>query len=78
MCNGDRETINHCLVDCSFAKVVWERTGIGTLTAGDVSFSNWSGQMTQRCKEEERRRLAMVCWAIWKERNEVVWQRWGY
>lgn len=61
-CQIERETISHCLVECSFAKACWDRTGIGVTNAG--SFAGWLDDMLDGAGDENRKEIAMTCWAI--------------
>uniref|UniRef100_A0A803PJ10 Reverse transcriptase domain-containing protein n=1 Tax=Cannabis sativa TaxID=3483 RepID=A0A803PJ10_CANSA len=74
-CNLKNETINHILVTCSFSRACWTKLepGISTDVAGtfpswlNLIFENWSGR--------SRQLVAMLCWALWKSRNELVWNQ---
>ncbi|KAM6541579.1 hypothetical protein CsatB_006026 [Cannabis sativa] len=40
-----------------------------------ADFFSWLQEIESRGKIEEMEELAMVAWAIWRARNEVVWQQ---
>ncbi|WOH04559.1 hypothetical protein DCAR_0623969 [Daucus carota subsp. sativus] len=56
-CNMELETINHVLLNCSYAQGCWSILG---------------GWMV-----EKRQMGVMLCWAIWKCRNNLVWNQRG-
>lgn len=72
--NGD-ESINHCLVTCPFASMCWNIVfpGIQVLQVGD--FEEWIGDVFQRKNQNKCAEVVTVCWAIWRNRNDVVWNR---
>ncbi|KAH9722180.1 reverse transcriptase domain-containing protein [Citrus sinensis] len=72
VCNTCNESIIHILVDCGFAKACWIASPIGYI--GHISsFMEWLGIIFNRCSKEECELAAMVCWRIWVQRNDKVW-----
>ncbi|KAH9665893.1 putative reverse transcriptase/RNA-dependent DNA polymerase [Citrus sinensis] len=72
VCNTCNESIIHILVDCGFAKACWIASPIGYI--GHISsFMEWLGIIFNRCSKEECELTAMVCWRIWVQRNDKVW-----
>ena len=74
LCNDGRESINHCLVECPFAQDCWARTGIGVGTSVGGTFSAWLEALFERFDGEQRKLIAMTCWALWRMRNDSVWK----
>ncbi|KAM6583445.1 hypothetical protein CsatB_010447 [Cannabis sativa] len=74
LCNSSTETIPHELVECSVAKAAWHRS-IVDVGAGAVTFSSWLLGIFTRGHEVEMEEAAMVSWAIWRVRNDFVWQK---
>lgn len=77
MCKNQRETIPHCFVECSFARACWERTGIGVYNSVSGSFAGWLEEQLRVFEGSNRTEIAMVCWAIWKVRTDLVWNNIG-
>uniref|UniRef100_A0A803QFY2 RNase H type-1 domain-containing protein n=1 Tax=Cannabis sativa TaxID=3483 RepID=A0A803QFY2_CANSA len=77
VCNEEYETIFHVLVTCPIALSCWNRSrvDVGNVADGDMDFYNWFLLAVNRGRDAELEELAMVAWAIWKARNEVVWQQ---
>ncbi|KAH9705863.1 putative reverse transcriptase/RNA-dependent DNA polymerase [Citrus sinensis] len=72
VCNTCNESIIHILVDCGFAKACWIASPIGYI--GHISsFMEWLGIIFNCCSKEECELAAMVCWRIWVQRNDKVW-----
>lgn len=76
-CQSQRETISHCLVECSFAQSCWHQLGIGVQTTVAGSFASWLQQNLHLVNGDKKKELAMLCWAIWRGRNEIVWNNKG-
>ncbi|KAL9426929.1 hypothetical protein AB3S75_033667 [Citrus x aurantiifolia] len=72
VCNASNESVLHTLVDCSFAKSCWIASPVGY--AGYLpSFLVWLGYIFSRCSKEECDLAAMICWKLWTQRNDKVW-----
>ncbi|XP_060972652.1 uncharacterized protein LOC133038499 [Cannabis sativa] len=74
LCNPSTETIQHALVENSFAKAAWHRS-IVDVGAGAATFNSWLFRISIRGHEFEMEEVAMVSWAIWRARNDFVWQK---
>lgn len=75
VCNAGEETIGHTLVLCSFATACWNKV-LGNRFLGLVtSFKDWFFQIINSVNKEKREEILMTCWALWKARNELVWQK---
>uniref|UniRef100_A0A803NL91 Reverse transcriptase zinc-binding domain-containing protein n=1 Tax=Cannabis sativa TaxID=3483 RepID=A0A803NL91_CANSA len=72
-CNAERETISHVLITCSYSKDCWNRLGIGVPTLVSGTFSSWLDEIFSRFVDGERMLISMVAWALWKCRNDLVW-----
>ncbi|KAM6582205.1 hypothetical protein CsatB_009207 [Cannabis sativa] len=72
-CNRSVETIIHCLVTCSFAVACWRSVGLYGGSPGDISFGSWLQDRFNNWDLRERQIGAMLCWAIWQDRNNKVW-----
>uniref|UniRef100_A0A803PWE1 Reverse transcriptase zinc-binding domain-containing protein n=1 Tax=Cannabis sativa TaxID=3483 RepID=A0A803PWE1_CANSA len=73
LCKLDRETTFHCLVECQFAKLCWLHTGIDTSNVQMVTFPGWLDSMLHKIDGEQKKVLIMTCWALWRIRNDVIW-----
>lgn len=75
MCNQEPETIDHVLLYCSFANgCLRQMEGINS-SVSCSSFGDWFVSVFDRLGSELRRQAAMLCWAIWKCRNDLVWNQ---
>lgn len=77
LCQQQRESISHCLVQCSFARSCWARIEADTNMAVGISFATWLDGCLRASQGETRKMIAMVCWAIWTARNDQVWNNKG-
>ena len=73
-CNNERETISHCLVECSIARASWNRLGIQVDTHVEGTFASWLEALIQRYDGEQLQLIAMNCWVLWRVRNDKVWK----
>ena len=78
-CGDDRESINHVLFSCCFARQVWALSPIPSKVNGfdhDSVFANMSyllhGENWQLLTEEQRRVWPWIVWNLWKRRNEML------
>lgn len=80
LCNTGSESIGHLLFSCSYAKEVWERSGIQLPQNG---FSRTSVFLNvyhlifangRRPKHTQNRAFPWVLWEIWKARNALVFE----
>ncbi|KAM6584005.1 hypothetical protein CsatB_011007 [Cannabis sativa] len=70
------ETIFHVLLDCSFSRSCWTFSAatIPPVAGVETDFCNWFFALLDGGREDVVAEAAMVCWSIWKTRNEVLWQ----
>lgn len=76
-CKTGRESIPHCLVECSFAKSCWTRLDVEIETSVSGTFAEWLQDKIKIFECDKSNRIAMMCWAIWKARNDLVWNNKG-
>lgn len=75
VCLREEESIVHVLVQCNFAAQCW-RVILPNSQVGEVScFSDWLVRVFATSNLQKRAEVAIVCWAIWKARNELVWSK---
>ena len=65
----------HSLVWCSFAASCWDKLSILSVSGDYYSFADWLHLVFQQRRREEIRIIAIVCWMLWKSRNDLVWNR---
>ena len=73
--NNEVETVNHLMLECSFAKSCWGMVGTRNNNTTQVSFSDWALNDYNVQSNDERQMGAMLCWRIWKCRNDLVWNQ---
>ncbi|KAK9195743.1 hypothetical protein WN943_003868 [Citrus x changshan-huyou] len=72
VCNAYEETVLHSLVACSFAQSCWNSSSVG-FVGYCSTFLDWLAQVFIRCSKEECNIAMMICWQIWVNRNNKVW-----
>ncbi|KAL8131971.1 hypothetical protein AgCh_007755 [Apium graveolens] len=77
VCNDEIEIVYHVLVTCSMAKQYWNDLGINTEENNSSSFDRWVNSIFQKCKIIELQEVFMVCWSLWNNKNEVIWNQRG-
>uniref|UniRef100_A0A803PDF8 CCHC-type domain-containing protein n=1 Tax=Cannabis sativa TaxID=3483 RepID=A0A803PDF8_CANSA len=68
------EAVYHALVECEFAKAAWNQS-LMDIGSGSVTFSSWLVFLFSNGRVCEMEEAAVVSWAIWRARNEFVWQK---
>ncbi|XP_062108098.1 uncharacterized protein LOC133818976 [Humulus lupulus] len=74
-CHEEPETIMHGLVTCFFAKQYWRRSILGFISGQAASFGEWLEEVFRVGSSEGIAEAGMLCWQLWKARNELVWQQ---
>lgn len=74
-CNLLDESVLHALVSCSFADACYQLTEFISPQGTFSSFSEWLQQLFSQKVKSEIEALVMVCWLIWKNRNDIVWKQ---
>ncbi|KAH9686510.1 putative reverse transcriptase/RNA-dependent DNA polymerase [Citrus sinensis] len=72
ICSVANESVYHCLVECLFAQSCWLLSSLGTGRRCS-SFVDWIEQIFIKCRKEECTLAVMVCWKLWLNRNDKVW-----
>ncbi|KAH9710584.1 DNA mismatch repair protein MLH3 [Citrus sinensis] len=72
ICSAANESVYYCLVDCLFATSCWLLSSLGT-GRRCPSFFDWIEQTFIKCRKEECNLAIMVCWKLWLNRNDKVW-----
>ncbi|KAM6548802.1 hypothetical protein CsatB_020478 [Cannabis sativa] len=74
VCTDQVESIVHVLLTCPFAMSCWRTLGITYDPICPLSFGGWFEKALTTLDEEIGSQAAMLCWAIWKAQNLVVWK----
>lgn len=72
VCLASDETILHSLVECNVAKACWISSSVG-FVGHCYSFLEWLDHIFTRCSKEECHVAMMICWRVWINRNDKVW-----
>ncbi|KAL8091605.1 hypothetical protein AgCh_034018 [Apium graveolens] len=75
VCHEDNETILHSLVTCSFAKQCWLSIKVDTQGRVFADFGTWLEDILQAVNARESAVIISLCWAIWRNRNDIVWNQ---
>lgn len=62
---------------CPIARAYWDKAGMSVMTNVNTNFFNWLDIVLNVYKGKNARMKVMVCWALWKARNELVWNQKG-
>lgn len=74
-CQLANETIHHALVSCTFAQQCWRAAFPNIILDGSTDFPSWLHHNLQATSKDTHAELAIICWAIWKARNNLVWNQ---
>ncbi|KAH9678675.1 putative reverse transcriptase/RNA-dependent DNA polymerase [Citrus sinensis] len=72
ICHTSTETVFHVLVTSPFAKACWISSVMG-FNGSCVSFVHWLEDLFSRCNIDDCSLTAMVCWGLWLNMNNKVW-----
>ncbi|KAM6584020.1 hypothetical protein CsatB_011022 [Cannabis sativa] len=75
VCNAAAETTTHELLTCAFARSYWAFFGWPIETDLSISFGHWFELLQHTDDKDFICRAATFCWALWKARNKVVWNK---
>ncbi|CAH9084823.1 unnamed protein product [Cuscuta epithymum] len=73
-CGVDRESTLHVFQDCVLAKEVWWSQNKSFLQVGATTFAAWADAVKGRCSKEELEQFVLICWSLWKSRNDKLWK----
>ncbi|XP_031107295.1 uncharacterized protein LOC116011981 [Ipomoea triloba] len=73
LCGNEAETAIHIFANCSFAHECWRILGHDWGLGFVDSIQSWVGEMWMVLSREMCERVVVVCWAIWENRNDMVW-----
>ncbi|XP_050217745.1 uncharacterized protein LOC126668598 [Mercurialis annua] len=77
VCCGYNESVEHLLFQCEYAVKCWSLVKIHGLVGKELSIKVWCRMWLEDLRKEEKELVAMVCWRIWLNRNNVVWGKAG-
>ncbi|KAM6543366.1 hypothetical protein CsatB_007813 [Cannabis sativa] len=72
-CNVTEESIFHVLVQCSFAHSCWLRSALGVGHSVATNFFDWFMEVLAVGNMGLVEEAVMIGWAIWKARNDMLW-----
>lgn len=75
VCRQEAETTTHILLQCSFAASCWSIYYSTTTNNEEWDFTEWFVHYLLSKSMEERDSMVTLCWAIWRSRNDVIWQQ---
>lgn len=75
MCNDSHESIMHILVLCPFAVDNWTRSNVLCISGEFSTFMEWLQLVFQKQQSDDILAVTMICWMIWKSRNELIWNQ---
>ncbi|XP_063949894.1 uncharacterized protein LOC135152736 [Daucus carota subsp. sativus] len=75
VCHNDEETIIHSLASCSFARQCWDLLLPRMQWDVAVDFRQWLVCLFNSVSGEKYAEIVVLCWAIWRGRNDLVWNQ---
>ncbi|XP_057416032.1 uncharacterized protein LOC130710699 [Lotus japonicus] len=77
LCGEHREeTPFHLFLNCNWARQVWFMSDLA-IKSGEVAteLDNWLLQMKEIVSLDVMDQVAMICWSIWKSRNDCIFNK---
>ena len=75
----DKENIAHLFFNCSSASLLWRiiyiTFGLSRPNSVNHLFGSWLRGLTKSHKNLVYTGIAALCWAIWRSRNDIVFQK---
>ncbi|XP_074346607.1 uncharacterized protein LOC141685403 [Apium graveolens] len=68
----NKETTSHCFIHCMFTKSCWHIVCPEAKFDSVMNLPTWFLYVLEYHKEKATT-ISMVCWSIWRTRNDVVW-----
>ena len=65
LCQLEKESIFHVLVDCSFARSCWRLSSIGFVRGNVSNLLDWLNLLLRQIEVKDISLVFMICWAIW-------------
>ena len=75
VCLNNIETITHALVDCPFAENCWRSLNKDLRGSEGCEFAALLENSFARCDLDQREEMVTLCWALWRARNDTVWNQ---
>ena len=77
-CNSN-ETIQHLILDCPYARLVWRiiffATGLTPPKSIRHMFNSWLSNQSKKIRRVIWVGVAAICWAIWRCRNDLIFNK---
>lgn len=77
LCNMESESARHVLVSCTFAQSCWDLIGGNGDSNYTGDFLAWITNVLDTWEIEKKCTGVLLCWSIWKCRNDLVWSQKG-
>ncbi|XP_021603788.1 uncharacterized protein LOC110608804 [Manihot esculenta] len=74
LCHETPETVLHILVQCPFARSCWLSLPLGWPAFSAASLREWFSLAFLTASAENASLILMICWALWHNRNNVIWK----
>lgn len=75
VCNVEYESIYHILVLCHHTSVCLTKIASSLMMEDVFSFTEWLSQVFQLQSKSVIHKTVMVCWMVWKSRNDLIWNQ---
>lgn len=72
LCLSERESIIHTLLGCPDAAMIWFTANINFAALDHRDVCSWMFTISQRGKKDMLEKWAVICWELWKDRNNIV------
>ncbi|KAG8646082.1 hypothetical protein MANES_10G125312v8 [Manihot esculenta] len=77
LCHEAPETVLHILVQCPFAHSCWLSSPLNWPAFSTASFWEWFSLAFLTTSTKNASLILMICWALWHNRNNVIWKAQG-
>ncbi|XP_060960728.1 uncharacterized protein LOC133031275 [Cannabis sativa] len=75
VCQLHAETPSHVLLNCPLALSCWHKVDLIPLADSQGTIGHWLYSVFANYDDDVICRVVMICWALWKARNTLVWDK---
>ncbi|XP_043810323.1 uncharacterized protein LOC122723137 [Manihot esculenta] len=77
LCHVAPENVLHILIQCPFARSCWLSSPLGWPAPSTSSLNEWFSLAFSSASVENASLMLMILWALWQNRNNVIWKGQG-
>jgi hypothetical protein len=73
------ETVNHLFIECPFTKILWRMMYLAYNIPPPANITNMFGRWLNGVRKENKQKIRIgmsaLCWAVWRTRNDIIFNK---